>query len=103
MPSLTCGVAPSCTTPGMVVPLAGTCNATGNASVVYLVNGVPSTQVTCPQANTTVTVAVQPQYPTLPQCPYNATTGFNITSENVLGCAPAAPTSLQASCLSCMC
>ena len=81
MPSLTCGMVPSCTTPGVVVPLAGTCNATGNASVVYLVNGVPSTQVTCPQANTTVTVAVQPQYPTLPQCPYNATTGFNITSE----------------------
>jgi hypothetical protein len=82
MPSITCNNVTACSAPGQVIPLAGSCSASNpNASLVYLVNGVPSTSMTCPPVNTTVTVTVQPQFPLLPTCPYNATTGFNATSE----------------------
>jgi hypothetical protein len=88
MPSITCRNV-SCSAPGVVIPLAGTCNASNpDASLVYLVNGVPSTSMTCPAVNATVTVTVQPQFPLLPTCPYNATTGFNVTTrERPRGCA----------------
>jgi hypothetical protein len=81
MPTITCRNV-SCAAPGVVIPLVGTCNASDPSAVlVYFVDGVNTATLTCPAANTTVTVTVQPVLPTRPTCPYNATMGFNVTSE----------------------
>jgi hypothetical protein len=88
MPAVTCGNV-TCSAPGVVVPLSGACTSTDGVRLVYLVNGTPADSLTCPAVNATVTVTVQPGYPTLPACPYNATTGFNVTTPRESDSPPA--------------
>ena len=81
-PNITCGSVPTCTTPGESVLLLGTCvaNASG-AGVMYIVNNHLATHATCPAAGVVAPVLVVPVFPSHPECCYNASLGFNLSSE----------------------
>ena len=81
-PSITCSNVPVCGAAGDTVQLAGSCNSSDPAAVVvYEVNGVAAANLTCPLPGAVVAVGVKPAYPASPSCPYNVTTGFNVSSE----------------------
>ena len=80
-PTVSCGGPPVCNLPGDQVLLVGTCTASpANASVLYVVGGQHATYATCPPAGTPLVVQVQAAYGDLPDCPYNATTAYTLTS-----------------------
>ena len=81
MPSITCGRPPNCTVPGATVLLVGTCSSSdAGAQLLYIVNGQISNTATCPTAGTSVVVEVKPVFPQRPECPYNASTAYTLTS-----------------------
>lgn len=61
--------------------LAGSCSAANGVTLTYLVNGNATTSLTCPAAGVQAAVSVRPSIPSQPECSYNATAAFNVTSE----------------------
>ena len=62
--------------------LQGACAASDpTASLIYIVAGTAALYAVCPAPGFTVPVSVKPQDPARPDCPYNATLAFNLTSE----------------------
>lgn len=80
-PAINCTSPPHCAGAGVVMTLAGSCVTDAGFSVSYLVNGSLVTSVTCPAAGSAVQVSVRPSLDTKPTCDYNATLGFNVSSE----------------------
>ena len=81
VPTISCNSVPTCSSPGQVVVLVGSCTASNpNATLVYVVNGQAVTTATCPAANQHLDVSVKPVYPARPQCNYNATLAFTLQS-----------------------
>lgn len=72
------------------MPLAGSCVAGSGVNLTYVVGGGAVTSITCPAANASVSVAVRPAFGDRPDCSYNTTAPFNVTSEQKAG-VPAVP------------
>lgn len=81
-PAYICSSLPCCTEPGKVLQLAGSCTADNPAVTLgYFVNGTASTTATCPPNGTRIAISVRPSIATAPNCSYNSTPGYYLTSE----------------------
>jgi hypothetical protein len=64
------------------VQLGGSCVLSDSAAtLVYYVGGKPATNATCPDPGVPLVVSVRPSYPARPDCSYNTTAAYNLTSE----------------------
>ena len=54
-----------------------------DATLLYVVNGQLALFATCPAFGSSVNVSVRVLYPAFPTCPYNATYGFTLNSEQI--------------------
>jgi hypothetical protein len=78
-PSVNCS-APACPSAGATVQLAGTCRPSDPAaSLIYTVSGQAAQSTTCPAANLSLVVGVQPTYLGLPACVYVSKTAYTLT------------------------
>jgi hypothetical protein len=80
-PPITCFNPPKCPRPGVVVPLAGSCSSTDGVELQYIVNNRVVTEVTCPDADKSIAVSVEPRYPNNTACTYAAWFAFCLSSE----------------------